>query len=179
MDHDHFLIKQIKHKDNYSAFEEIFNKYYDPLKSWSNYILGSHQLAEEAVLDVFFKLWNNRKKVEINTSLKSYLFTSVKNQSVDYLRRDIQKQTTEQSVDIKGEFNQPDDIMELMELKTRIDNAVDELPDQCRKIFRMSRDEGMKYKEIAESLSISVKTVETQIGRALIKLKRIIYGNKA
>jgi RNA polymerase sigma-70 factor (ECF subfamily) len=176
MDQDQYLLKKLKHDDDYSAFETIFNKYYDPLKTWSLYVLGNNTLAEEAVMDVFMKLWNTRKKIHINISLRSYLFTAVKNQSIDYLRRDLKKSVPASSAEIKSDVLQPDEWMDLMELQNKIEEAIDDLPEQCRNIFRMSRDDGMKYKEIAKKLNISVKTVETQIGRALIKLKKTIYN---
>lgn len=175
-DPDHFLLRQIKSENNYKAFETIFNKYYDVLRTWSIYILSDETLAEEAIMDVFMKLWSARKKINIKTSLKSYLFTAVKNQSIDYRRKSLHNYSSSSSPEIPSDVIQPDERMYLEELQNKIENAIDGLPEQCRNIFRMSRDEGMRYKEIAKKLNISVKTVETQIGRALIKLKKTIYN---
>ena len=177
MEKDQVLLKKIKHESDYKAFEKIFNRYYEQLKIWSVFIVKSDSIAEEAVLDVFFKLWDKRKRININTSLKSYLFAAVKNQSIDYLRKNQQENMGFVYPDLRSESAQPDELMNAIELKERIEKSIDELPDQCRIIFRMSRDEGMKYKDIAEKLNISIKTVETQIGRALVKLKKVVYKN--
>ena len=177
MEKDQVLLKKIKHESDYKAFEKIFNRYYEQLKIWSVFIVKSDSIAEEAVLDVFFKLWDKRKRININTSLKSYLFAAVKNQSIDYLRKNQQENMGFVYPELRSESAQPDELMNAIELKERIEKSIDELPDQCRIIFRMSRDEGMKYKDIAEKLNISIKTVETQIGRALVKLKKVVYKN--
>lgn len=177
MEKDQILLKKLKHESSYKAFEKIFNKYYEQLKIWSVFIVKSDSIAEEAVMDVFFKLWDKRKTINIKTSLKSYLFAAVKNQSIDYLRKNQQGNIGFVYPNLKSECAQPDELINATELQEQIEKSMNELPEQCRKIFRMSRDEGLKYKDIAEKLNISIKTVETQIGRALVKLKRVVYKN--
>jgi RNA polymerase sigma-70 factor (family 1) len=163
-------------EDDYSAFERIFNSSYKTLCGYANRVVKSHQLAEEIVDDVFCNLWKNRKKIQINISFRSYLMTSVRNKSLDCLRKMKHERNTslETAVSIASKESIAFETLFYKELQARIDAAIQGLPKQCRTIFLMSRDEDLKYKEIAEILNISIKTVDTQMGRALKHLRKTI-----
>jgi RNA polymerase sigma-70 factor (ECF subfamily) len=137
----------------------------------------SPQIAEEVVSDVFYKVWKNRERIEIKTSFESYVFKAVKNQSLDFLKSKanaIAYKTESMPVIYDGVTESPEEQMVIKELDARIEAAIESLPPQCKTIFKSSRFQGLKYNEIAEKLNISVKTVETQMGRALKHLRHVL-----
>jgi RNA polymerase sigma-70 factor (ECF subfamily) len=130
-------------------------------------------VAEEIVQEVFIKLWERREELEFNSSVKSYLFRAVHNTSLNYLRhlkvREEHRQYAEERHQLLSmEYS---DGLEEKELENRIWDAIGRLPEQCARIFQMSRFEGLKYREIADKLGISPKTVEVQMGKALRRLR--------
>ena len=162
---------------DYTAFESIFKKHYHGLCAYSNRLVMDPQLSEEIVDDVFFSLWKNREKIEINTSFHAYLVTSVRNRSLDCLRQlkhEKRKYLLEHAEALPCKQSIAYETMMLEELHHRIHAAVRILPTQCRIIFQMSREEDLKYKDIAQRLNISIKTVDTQIGRALKHLRKVV-----
>jgi RNA polymerase sigma-70 factor, ECF subfamily len=175
------LMTQVLQEEDYRSFEKLFHLSYNPLLSFCSKLVPSHGVAEELVSEVFVKIWKNRKRIVISSSGKSYLFTSVRNMAFDYMRKEKKSIWTDLS-EAKGHHSElcnPHQLSELEELQLRIEHAVKKLPKKCRLIFQLSRDEGMKYNEIAGTLKLSPKTVETQMGRALkslrLSLKDISY----
>lgn len=162
-------------KFDHSAFEIFFKENFSGLCAYCEYKFGFDlDLAKEAVHSGFIKLWENRESISRNLSIKAYLYTIITNISYDILRHAKVKQKHEKYVIENAGFayNKNDlDKAEFNELKNNIDKAVADLPVQMRRIFEMSRYEGLKYSEIATKLTISVKTVETQMSRALVKLR--------
>lgn len=158
-----------------AAFEIFFKENFSGLCAYCQYRFGfDADLAKEAVHSGFIKLWENKDTLSPDLSVKAYLYAIVTNISYDMLRHDKVKQKHEKHVlenaasfFIKNDF----DNAEFKELKSNVDKAISDLPDQMRKIFELSRYEGLKYAEIASQLGISVKTVETQMSRALVKLR--------
>lgn len=147
-------------------FEEVFRAYYQQLAAFSFQYVTNHEAAEELVQDVFTNVWIKSDRIEIRTSVKSYLFGAVRNASLNYLKHQkIERSYAEQERHSKSVFDV--DMLELDELQSDIDDALEKLPEKCRQIFEMSRFEQKKYKEIAAELKLSVKTVENQMGRAL------------
>ena len=147
------------------AFEELFRAYFAPLMSFSRRILADEDGAREVVHQVFINLWEKRDEIDLSTSLKSYLFTSVNNRSLNVIR-DRKKFSSEEVPEIAGEWDVSAQI-ESMELEEKIQEVIASLPEKCRKIFELNRFEGLKYSEIAAQLDISVKTVENQMSKAL------------
>ncbi|MDF1576389.1 MAG: RNA polymerase sigma-70 factor [Bacteroidales bacterium] len=147
------------------AFEELFRTYFTPLMSFSMRILGDEDDAREVVHQVFINLWEKRNRLDLATSLKSYLFTSVNNRSLNVIR-DRRKFSGEEVPDRAGDLDVSAQI-EAMELEEKIRTAIEALPERCREIFELNRFEGLKYGEIAGKLDISVKTVENQMTKAL------------
>lgn len=166
-------------KDDHSAFEQMFRSNYSDLCAYSRQLVACPQLAEEIVDDVFCSLWDNRKRIHINTSFRAYLITSIRNRCLDSLRRskskniyvleDAQMVRCKQSIALESLMYE--------ELRDRIEGAVNRLPRQCQTIFRMSREEDLPYKDIAQRLNISIKTVDAQIGRALKHIRHIIASH--
>jgi RNA polymerase sigma-70 factor, ECF subfamily len=150
-----------------TAFEAAFRQHYGVLCNYACTYLRDRDEAEEIVQSVFLAFWEKRHSLEVHTSVKAYLFSMVRNASLNLITRKKmqekyaqEKLLTAQSAD----NNQP---VESDELAQRIAAALQKLPEQCRVIFTMSRFEELKYAEIAAELNLSVKTVENQIGKAL------------
>jgi RNA polymerase sigma-70 factor (ECF subfamily) len=150
-------------------FELLFKTHYSRLCSYANLFLNDPDAAEDVVQEVFFKLWKSRLELIINTTIKSYLFRAVRNgcmNVIDHISiREAYKIVNEE--DIKSSESESIDEAVVSELEQRIKESIDQLPSERRKIFIMSRFDGMKYREIAEKLNISVKTVENQMYQAL------------
>ena len=154
---------------DHREFEELFRNYFTPLMAFSRRILGDEEDAREVVHQVFINLWEKRRELDLSTSLKSYLFTSVNNRSLNVIR-DRKKFSSEEVPERAGEWDVSTQL-EAMELEEKIRAAIDTLPERCREIFELNRFEGLKYSEIATQLDISVKTVENQMTKALKLLR--------
>lgn len=154
------------------TFDDIFNLYYPRCILFATKLLGNRWDAEEAVQELFISLWAKGKLNKINGSVKSYLFKSVFNTCIDVQRKNKVKHRNEadapEAKDAAIPFNNP--ILE-QELENHISEAINQLPEKRRQIFLLSRDEGLSYRQIAEKLALSEKTVETQISRSLKQLK--------
>ena len=151
------------------AFETLFRSFFPGLVLFAQKYVPDRDSATEIVHNVFLNLWEKREKVDTSTSLKSYLFTSVHNRCLNFIR-DQKKfdrdETLLERLD-SDEFTDASDRLEEMELEQRIYDAIQSLPEKCREVFTLNRFEELKYGEIAVKLDISVKTVETQISKAL------------
>ena len=151
-----------------SDFEKLFNDHYSNLCAYANNFLKDVDAAEEVVQEVLFKLWTNRESVVINTSVQSYLFKAVRNASLNVIKhvniREDYKAQNEYEMD--NSLSSEDEMI-VTELEQKIRIAIDQLPIERKKIFILSRYEGLKYKEIADKLNISVSTVENQMVNAL------------
>ncbi len=151
----------------------MFRTYYPPLCAFAKKYISDVDEVKDIVHQVFVSLWQRRDEVDAGTSLKSYLFTGVHNRCLNYIRdrKKIVKFNTPQDVGELREYLQSHDHLESEETMSRINRALDELPEKSREIFMMNRFDNLKYREIAERLNISVKTVETQMSRALKTLR--------
>jgi RNA polymerase sigma-70 factor (ECF subfamily) len=166
------LLDAIKQGDK-QAFEKLFKEHYAPLCRYAYTFLKDAQEAEEAVQGVFLAIWERREELSINTSVKSYLYQMVHNRSLNQLKHEKVKEAYKQYNHTQINQN-PANASHLTiqnELASRIEQAIDELPEQCRKVFRMSRVDELKYSEIAEVLGISIKTVENHMSKALKHLR--------
>lgn len=165
------LFERIKNSDE-GAFEILFHKYYKYLCLYASKIIQDDDSAEEIVQDLFVKLWEKREQLNIETSIKNYLFRSVKNLCLNFIQHNKTKLRYAQKVISEVEHNySDDDSFTEMELSQKIDEGINSLPEKRREIFKLSRQEGLKYHEIATKLNISIKTVETQM-RLAIKMLR-------
>lgn len=154
---------------NERVFETIFKRHYQTLCNYACGILKDMDDAEEVVQSIFLKFWEQREEIEINVSLKSYLYRAVHNTCLNRLKHLKIQETYRQYVGdyLENTYDSATDILDKVELENRIANALEKLPEQCRLIFKMSRFEELKYQEIADRLGLSIKTVENQIGKAL------------
>ena len=171
---DYIEFKKIKDGD-IKTFEKIFRRYYAPLYLYAFGITGQKEIGEEITQDTFYNIWKEREKIQIIHSLKSYLYKSVKNRSLQYLEhlrvREKYRENVLQEKSIASEPS-PDQLLEYKELEEVLKQTLKKLPERCRQIFYMHRMNGKKYKEIAENLSVSVKTVEAEMTKAYRTLRK-------
>ncbi len=152
------------------AFEALFRLHYRPLCGFAMGYLKDADRAEDLVQDLFFRLWLDRTKLNITTSVKAYLFASVRNRCLNAVKAGAKvRALNEEADDRLEEVERSED--EHAERIARVQAAIEALPTERRKVFKLSRYEGLKYHEIAERLGISVKTVENQMGSALKSLR--------
>ncbi len=136
--------------------------------------MDDYDSSEDVVQEVFVYLWQKRKELKINSSLKSYLFSSVKNKCIEKIRRSKleSKYISEKLLELKQFDEDKEEVeMEKMVLVNKLYNSIEQLPKKCKLIFKMAKIEGMTYIEIGEELDLSVKTVESQMRRAFILLR--------
>ena len=152
-----------------SAYEELFMTYYAQLVVFARKILGDEDLSREMVQDVFVMFYEKREVLNIHTSLKSHLYQTVRNRCLNEIKRNQIRRDHHSGIfiDKKNQEAYFDDKMQETELEARIFSVVGSLPKQCKKIFEMSRYEGIPNQEIADELNLSKRTVETQISKAL------------
>jgi len=170
---DFLVLNKIK-KGDIKAFEKVFKLYYSPLCLYAASLTGRMDAAEEIVQELFYVFWKEKENIQLLHSLKSYLYTSVRNRSLLYLEHlEVRNRYREAvlSEDTKGPLS-PQEQLEYEELQKVVDQTIKRLPERRQQIFRMHRFEGMKYAEIASTLSLSVKTVEAEMSKALQTLRQ-------
>lgn len=149
-------------------FESMFKTHFLGLYAYACTILRDEAAAEEIVQQLFVRLWERRERIQIDRSMQSYLYRSVYNESMNQLKQRELRRRHEMYTLAQGEPEYTDtDSVSYRELQHRLNEALNQLPEQCRTIFQLSRFEDLKYREIAERLNLSVKTVENQMGKAL------------
>jgi len=165
-------------ESNPIAFEQIFKKYYRRLCLYARKFIDDDDVAEDVVQEVFSNLWERQIVLELDVVLRTYLFRSVHNRCLNYLNHQklISKHhnlLNEKLKNLELEYYGSDqyNASSLFELEGKIDKAISELPPQCRNVFELSRVNGLKNREIAEQLDISIKVVEKHITKALIYLR--------
>lgn len=159
------------------ALERLYLYFYPKLFSFAKTMVAQAEPAEEIVEDVFIKLWENRAELGKINNLKVYLFVAVRNKSLNYLEwksRDIISYLETYPVDIPTANNTPDYLMMTKEMAMRINKAVESLPPKCKLIFTLVREEQLKYREVADILNISPRTVDTQMTIATKKIASAI-----
>jgi RNA polymerase sigma-70 factor (ECF subfamily) len=162
---------KIRNNDE-AAFKLIFNSYYSSLCHYALQFINDREHSEEVVQELFVKIWEKRETLNVEISLRHYLFRSVRNQCLNLLQHEkIRKLHAEKLKDALLSEDAPGDYFISQEMILKIEESVNSLPEKRREIFRLSREEGLKYREIAEKLHISIKTVEIQMGLALKSLR--------
>lgn len=153
------------------AFRQLFITHYEKLHRYAYTLLKNEATASDAVQSVFTRLWEKQGAIILDEGIKNYLYRSIHNHCLNIIRQGNNKEKytlyqahNNQKTSISGE---PEEQMVARELQTRIRQAMESLPTQCKVVFLKSREEGKKYTEIATELNISIKTVEAQMGKAL------------
>lgn len=167
------LQEKIAINNDQQAYNDLFALFYQSLKQFAFSFLKSKQLSEEVVSDVFIKIWQKRGSLHTITNLKLYLFTSIRNIALNYLKKQkgLNNLPVEDYwVELNSIYFDPEQLMITAEMIARVQEAIQSLPSRCRLIFKLVKEEGLKYREVAELLNISVKTVENQMTLALKKI---------
>ncbi|MBL7773904.1 MAG: RNA polymerase sigma-70 factor [Chitinophagaceae bacterium] len=155
--------------DNLNSFETVYKHWFKPLMGYAITILKDETYAEEMVQNVFVKLWEKKEHIDIHTSLQAYLYKSVYFESLNFIKRQQHQQNyeTQTAYAMKEEKVWAHEKLDRKQLETKLRDALNDLPEQCRTVFQLSRFQELKYREIAASLGISEKTVENHMGKAL------------
>ncbi len=172
-----YLQDRIARFDDQSAYRELFQAFFPPLLKFAMGFTRAKQPAEEIVSDVFITIWEKRKRLENVSSLKLYLFTATRNTAFNYLSRQQKVLTTDLSelpVDIETLQLDPERILITAEMRKKVQEAILKLPPRCKLIFKLVREDELKYREVAELLQLSIKTVEAQMAIALKKIGQAI-----
>ncbi|MGZ3845778.1 MAG: RNA polymerase sigma-70 factor [Flavisolibacter sp.] len=167
------LIERIAQRDDAVAYKELFLLYHRRLLSFSMTITRSKESAEEVVSDVFFKLWLHRATLTTIENFNLYIYIVTKNLSINRLlkeRRDQYFSLDETVINLSSIQPNPEQLMITSEMQKRILSAIEDLPPKCLLIFKLVREDGLKYKEVAELLCLSPKTIENQMTIALKKI---------
>lgn len=160
------------------AFEALFHAYHAPLCAFAYRYVGARDLAEDIVQEIFLFVWERRETWDVRTSVKSYLFTAVRNAALSYLRHErvVRRREAETVELFDGRSAGADAEADAAETLAAVQQAVGRLPERCRLAFTLHREQGLTYSEIAEVLGISPRTVEVQMGRALKSLRKSLAG---
>lgn len=167
------LVRRIRGGDE-RALETVFRAHFAGMASFVQRFVRSPDVAEELVQDIFLKLWTKREQLSDIESFRTYLFRAARNQALNWLRRQkLERRWQEEHAGDDEASASPlaDEEAAEQELSAAVQEAINRLPPRCREVFLLSRDGGLTYAEIANTLGISVKTVETQMGRALKALR--------
>jgi RNA polymerase sigma-70 factor (family 1) len=167
------LQRRIAVYEDESAYKELFFLLFNSLVRFATGFVQSKETAEEIVSDIFITIWNERSKLEEIKDLRVYLFVAVKNNSLRKLKQE-QKRTIvsldELSVEMDSAYPNPEDQTLSAESVKRIESAINHLPNRARLIFKLAKEDKLKYKDIAELLQISVKTIDHQLAISLKKI---------
>lgn len=172
----HALQKRICQDNSEAAFTALFRLLYQSLYHFAMQYVHKHEAAEEVVNDVFVKIWKQRATMLEVQNLEGYMFIAVKNGSLNYIKQyshyhiAIDEENTGKLISLHN----PEQEIEWKELHFKLQQAITSLPDQCRTVFRLVKEEGFKMKEVAEILNISPRTVETQLYRAVKRLDDLL-----
>ena len=161
-------------KGDKAEFESLFRSSYVSLVKYSRTLIKDQDTAEEIVQDLFVKLWQEREKIKIESSLNGYLFRAVHNKCLHYVEHQkvVERHAATVVTGKADPSDDPSEILHYKDLQMKIASILERLPERCGRIFCMSRFEGLKYSEIAERLSVSVKTVEASMGIALKEFRK-------
>ncbi|MFT4071674.1 MAG: RNA polymerase sigma-70 factor [Dysgonamonadaceae bacterium] len=160
------LFRKIAIQDDEYAFKELFFEFYPALCVFAKRYINDKEACKDIVQDIFLKIWEKRKNLDINTSFRNFIITSVKNRCIDYLRKNNPVEEIEGKEFTAG-IETPESVYSKSELETIIQHALNKMEPHLRRVFEMNRFEGLTYNEIASELNISPKTVEAQMSKAL------------
>lgn len=177
---DAIILRQLQEgiaQSDQRAFEDLYRLFFARLFNFALLYVHKREIAEETVNDVMMKIWNKRQDILQVKNLETYLFVAVRNQSLNYCSQFSNYHISLEPDNERGEIinlNNPEKELEWKEIHFKLNQAIEELPEQCRTVFRLIKEEGFRYKQVAEILGISPRTVETQLVRAIKKLNKVI-----
>lgn len=170
------LVQKTFNTDSREGCSLLFRLYYAPLCSHAIRFVYSKQVAEDIVAEVFYRFWDGRIFQKINTSYRAYLFKSVRHSAYNYVKFKLSRNSPGEKFVVDHNASDPCEILQYDELYQLLDETINSLPQQCKKVFLLSRMENKRYHDIAAELDISVKAIEAHISKALrILRKKVNY----
>lgn len=169
---DEILIAGIG-KDDYTSYNKLFVRYYSRLCYYVYRMLMDKEDAEDVVQELFLTLWNNRKKIEINENVSGYLYRMAKNMALNHIRSETNYRSVLENREEPLSYYEENQL-ESEEFRIALNDCINHLPDRCKEVLLLHRVKGLKQKEIADQLSISVKTIKNQIHSSLQRLKKCL-----
>jgi RNA polymerase sigma-70 factor (ECF subfamily) len=171
------LQQRIALYDDQGAYKELFALFYKSLQQFAISFVRSPESAEEIVSDVFIKVWKKRAVLHRIQNLKLYLFVSTKNGALNYLRtqKKVFLQPEQYFIQLQSIYFDPEKLMLTAEMMNRVQKAINDLPPRCQLIFKLVKEDGLKYREVADLLQVSLKTVENQMSIAIRKIGLAIH----
>ena len=159
------------------AFDSVFRTHYAQLVRVAESMLRERALAEEIAQEVMLELWRRRESLEVEQTFAAYLIRSTRNRALNHIRhqRVVARETAAAALEPQASRSAEEELLGA-ELQQAVREAIDALPEKSREVFRLSREQGLKYAEIATTLDISVKTVEKRMGQALAELRKRLQG---
>lgn len=174
------IIKQLQtqiEKSHQKAFEDLYRLFFPRLYNFCMLYVHKKEAAEEMVNDVMVKVWEKRETICTIENLETYLFVAVRNLSLNYLQKYSHLHIAVEPESGLAEvinFNNPEKELEWKEISFKLNMAIEQMPEQQRTVFKLIKEEGFKYKQVAEILGLSPRTVETQLFRAIKKLDTVV-----
>ena len=160
-------------KDDYTSYNKLFIRYYSRLCYYVYRMLMDKEDAEDVVQELFLTLWNNRKKIEIGENVSGYLYKMAKNLALNHIRTETNYRAVLENREESPSYYE-ESPLESEEFRIALNNCINRLPDRCKEVLLLHRVKGLKQKEIADQLSISVKTIKNQIWSSLQRLKKCL-----
>lgn len=176
------LQRRLAVHEDMQAYKELYMLFFDGLHRFSFSLIKSREGAEEVVSDVFIKLWQIRSQLLQIDNLKAYLYTTARNLCLNYLDKNSRNPVSRlNNIDVEAviEFNSPEDLFISNETMKGIEQVVKGLPTQCKTVFQLVKEEGLKYKEVAAILNISVFTVRNQMRIATKKIGNVLLNGRS
>ena len=155
------------------AFDSVFRSHYAQLVRMAESVVRERALAEEIAQEVMLELWRRRESLEVEQTFRAYLIRSTRNRALNHIRHEriVAREAAFAAIDPPSSPSAEDEVLGV-ELERAVHDAIAGLPENCREVFQLSREQGLKYVEIAATLEISVKTVEKRMGQALSELRQ-------
>jgi RNA polymerase sigma-70 factor (ECF subfamily) len=174
-DHIKRLLHLIERDNDQVAYRELFLLLHNPLKQFAYSILKSGEEAEELVSDVFMRIWTKKDQLSLIESPLLYFYSTARNLAINRLTRQKRQaalSSNEWLVQMNSIYFDPEQLMMTQEMVNQVKKSINELPVRCRLIFKLVKEDGLKHRETAELLNISVKTVEAQLAIALRRIAK-------
>jgi RNA polymerase sigma-70 factor (family 1) len=171
------LQRRVALYDDEPAYKQIFFIYFSPLLRFAQTFIGDRQHAEEIVSDVMMKIWEKRRNLTSITNLRVYLYISTKNTALNFINRqkNIDILSLEQlNIDFPSNYLNPEQMMITAEMLRLINAAINALPPRCKLVFKLVKEDGLPYREVADILNISIKTIDNQLAIALRKISEAL-----
>jgi RNA polymerase sigma-70 factor (ECF subfamily) len=172
---DRALLARLRQSDH-GAFDTIFRTHYAALVGLAARMLREQEAAEEIVQDVLLEVWRRRESIFVEETLRAYLYRATRNRALNHIRHDRIAERGQHQIEPGTPAPPTSERVAEGEISDAVREAVGSLPERCREVFQLSRVNGLKYSEIAETMGISVKTVEAQMGKALRLLRERLAG---